>query len=155
MCGTLLNLHRLPLLRRFHRGEDDVERLVAFEAVDLVLTDRDWTHPQGGGTGTNLYGQISRWVAWGHKVTVIAGDQAPQILFAPNPEVKLHFLDYWRIILKRRWTVLSTLGIVFVTALVGTLLMTPLIGARSGSLACSEACRASCWPRKPATSTSA
>jgi len=39
----------------------------------LVLTDRDWTHPQGGGTGTNLYGQIARWVAWGHRVTVIAG----------------------------------------------------------------------------------
>lgn len=40
----------------------------------LVLTDRDWTHPQGGGTGTNLFGQIARWVAWGHRVTVIAGD---------------------------------------------------------------------------------
>ncbi|HEX8119883.1 MAG TPA: glycosyltransferase [Solirubrobacteraceae bacterium] len=40
----------------------------------LVLTDRDWTHPQGGGTGTNLYGQIARWVAWGHRVTVVAGD---------------------------------------------------------------------------------
>src|SRR3989440_5583311 len=40
----------------------------------LVLTDRDWTHPQGGGTGTNLYGQIARWVAWGHRVTVIAGN---------------------------------------------------------------------------------
>jgi glycosyltransferase involved in cell wall biosynthesis len=39
----------------------------------LVLTDRDWTHPQGGGTGTNLYGQISRWLAWGHQVTVVAG----------------------------------------------------------------------------------
>jgi len=39
----------------------------------LVLTDRDWTHPQGGGTGTNLYGQISRWIAWGHRVTVISG----------------------------------------------------------------------------------
>ena len=39
----------------------------------LVLTDRDWTHPQGGGTGTNLYGQIARWVAWGHRVTVVAG----------------------------------------------------------------------------------
>lgn len=38
----------------------------------LVLSDRDWTHPQGGGTGTNLYGQVSRWVAWGHRVTVIA-----------------------------------------------------------------------------------
>src|SRR3954471_13627937 len=39
----------------------------------LVLTDRDWTHPQGGGTGTNLFGQVSRWIAWGHRVTVIAG----------------------------------------------------------------------------------
>ena len=39
----------------------------------LVLTDRDWTHPEAGGTGTVLYGQISRWVAWGHRVTVIAG----------------------------------------------------------------------------------
>ena len=40
----------------------------------LLLTDRDWTHPQGGGTGTNLFGQVSRWLAWGHEVTVIAGD---------------------------------------------------------------------------------
>jgi glycosyltransferase involved in cell wall biosynthesis/O-antigen/teichoic acid export membrane protein len=40
----------------------------------LLLTDRDWTHPQGGGTGTNLYGQVTRWVAWGHRVTVVAGD---------------------------------------------------------------------------------
>jgi glycosyltransferase involved in cell wall biosynthesis/O-antigen/teichoic acid export membrane protein len=39
----------------------------------LLLTDRDWKHPQGGGTGTNLYGQVSRWIAWGHRVTVIAG----------------------------------------------------------------------------------
>ena len=39
----------------------------------LLLTDRDWTHPQGGGTGTNLHAQVSRWVAWGHRVTVIAG----------------------------------------------------------------------------------
>jgi glycosyltransferase involved in cell wall biosynthesis len=38
----------------------------------LVLSDRDWTHPQGGGTGANLYGQVSRWVAWGHRVSVIA-----------------------------------------------------------------------------------
>src|ERR687891_702175 len=40
----------------------------------LILTDRDWTHPQAGGTGTHLYGLVSRWLAWGHKVTVIAGD---------------------------------------------------------------------------------
>ena len=42
----------------------------------LVLTDRDWTHPQGGGTGTHLYGHVSRWLAAGHRVTVIAGSYA-------------------------------------------------------------------------------
>jgi len=39
----------------------------------LVLADRDWTHPQAGGTGTVLYGLISHWLADGHRVTVIAG----------------------------------------------------------------------------------
>jgi glycosyltransferase involved in cell wall biosynthesis len=39
----------------------------------LILTDRDWTHPQGGGTGTHLYGHVSRWLAQGHRVTVLAG----------------------------------------------------------------------------------
>ena len=39
----------------------------------LILVDRDWTHPQAGGTGTVLYGQVSRWIAAGHRVTVIAG----------------------------------------------------------------------------------
>jgi glycosyltransferase involved in cell wall biosynthesis/O-antigen/teichoic acid export membrane protein len=38
----------------------------------LVLTDRDWTHPQGGGTGTNLYGQVSRWLDTGHRVSIVA-----------------------------------------------------------------------------------
>src|SRR5436305_3332833 len=38
----------------------------------LVLSDRDWTHPQGGGTGTNLYGQVLRWTAWGHRVSILA-----------------------------------------------------------------------------------
>ena len=37
----------------------------------LILTDRDWTHPQGGGTGTICTG-TSR-VGWrGHRVTVVA-----------------------------------------------------------------------------------
>src|SRR5919201_784443 len=39
----------------------------------LILTDRDWTHPQGGGTWTHLYGHVSRWLAQGHRVTVVAG----------------------------------------------------------------------------------
>jgi len=39
----------------------------------LLLTDRDWTHPQGGGTGANLFGQVIHWLQWGHRVTVVAG----------------------------------------------------------------------------------
>ncbi|MGO9900810.1 MAG: glycosyltransferase family 4 protein [Solirubrobacteraceae bacterium] len=38
----------------------------------LILSDRDWTHPQAGGTGTNLHSQVSRWLAWGHRVSVIS-----------------------------------------------------------------------------------
>lgn len=38
----------------------------------LILSDRDWTHPQGGGTGTNLFNQVTHWLNWGHRVSVIA-----------------------------------------------------------------------------------
>jgi glycosyltransferase involved in cell wall biosynthesis len=38
----------------------------------LILSDRDWTHPQGGGTGTNLFAQVARWLHWGHRVSVIS-----------------------------------------------------------------------------------
>jgi glycosyltransferase involved in cell wall biosynthesis/O-antigen/teichoic acid export membrane protein len=38
----------------------------------LILTDRDWTHPQGGGTGTHLHAHVIRWLEWGHRVTIVA-----------------------------------------------------------------------------------
>ncbi|PIQ37377.1 MAG: exopolysaccharide biosynthesis protein [Lysobacterales bacterium CG17_big_fil_post_rev_8_21_14_2_50_64_11] len=50
----------------------------------------------------------------------------------PEPERdddEIDLLDYWRIIVKRRWTVLATLALVFAIALVGTLLMTPIYRA--------------------------
>ena len=53
----------------------------------LVLADRDWTHPQTGGNGANLWAHISRWVAWGNRVTVVAGmypGAKPVERFAPN-----------------------------------------------------------------------
>jgi glycosyltransferase involved in cell wall biosynthesis/O-antigen/teichoic acid export membrane protein len=57
----------------------------------LILTDRDWTHPQGGGTGTNLFGQVARWVAWGHRVTVVAGDYpGAQRVERPAPNLTIH-----------------------------------------------------------------
>jgi glycosyltransferase involved in cell wall biosynthesis len=40
----------------------------------LVLADRDWTHPQGGGTGANVYENIIRWADWGHQVTLVVGE---------------------------------------------------------------------------------
>ena len=40
----------------------------------LVLADRDWAHHDTGGNGANLHAQISRWVGWGHRVTMVVGD---------------------------------------------------------------------------------
>ena len=37
----------------------------------LILTDRDWSHPQAGGTGANLSGYLRHWLAAGHRVTVL------------------------------------------------------------------------------------
>jgi len=39
----------------------------------LLLADRDWTHHDTGGNGANIYAQVSRWVGWGHRVTVVTG----------------------------------------------------------------------------------
>ena len=39
----------------------------------LVLADRDWTHHDTGGNGANIEAQVSRWVRWGNRVTVVAG----------------------------------------------------------------------------------
>jgi glycosyltransferase involved in cell wall biosynthesis len=38
----------------------------------LILADRDWTHPQAGGSGSNLLHQVRHWLDWGHRVSVIA-----------------------------------------------------------------------------------
>lgn len=53
----------------------------------LVLADRDWTHPQGGGTGANVYANVVRWARWDHQVTVVAGEYPgclPYEQAAPN-----------------------------------------------------------------------
>jgi glycosyltransferase involved in cell wall biosynthesis/O-antigen/teichoic acid export membrane protein len=38
----------------------------------LVLADRDWTHPEAGGSGHNLRRQVEQFTARGHRVSVIA-----------------------------------------------------------------------------------
>src|SRR5688572_25502086 len=42
---------------------------------------------------------------------------------------ELDLLNYWRILVKRKWTVLATLGLVLAVTLVATLLMTPIYRA--------------------------
>jgi len=57
----------------------------------LILTDRDWTHPEAGGTGTNLHGQVTRWLDWGHRVTIIAGDYpGAKRLERPRAHLEIH-----------------------------------------------------------------
>src|SRR4051794_25604973 len=78
----------------------------------LVLTDRDWTHPQGGGTGTNLFGQISRWLAWGHRVTVIAGDyEGAERVEQIAPNLVVHRMGTRMTVFPRAaWAVMRGLG---------------------------------------------
>jgi glycosyltransferase involved in cell wall biosynthesis len=56
----------------------------------LVLTDRDWTHSQGGGTGTNLYAQVTRWLEWGHTVTVLASGYPGAIPYERTGRLTIH-----------------------------------------------------------------
>jgi glycosyltransferase involved in cell wall biosynthesis/O-antigen/teichoic acid export membrane protein len=78
----------------------------------LILTDRDWTHPQGGGTGSNLYGQVSHWLAWGHRVTVVAGSfPGAARVERPAPGLELHRMGNRLTVFPRAaWAVSRGLG---------------------------------------------
>ena len=57
----------------------------------LVLADRDWTHPQGGGSGANIHAQVSHWAAWGHRVSVIACSYPGAARFERfGPRIEVH-----------------------------------------------------------------
>jgi glycosyltransferase involved in cell wall biosynthesis len=59
----------------------------------LVLTDRDWTHPESGVTGTSLYAQVARWIQAGHHVTLIGGSyEGAEALEHPSPNLELHHI---------------------------------------------------------------
>jgi glycosyltransferase involved in cell wall biosynthesis len=75
----------------------------------LILSDRDWTHPQAGGTGTALYAVVSRWLAWGHCVTVIAGDYPGASKFeSPTPGLELYRMGTRLTVFPRAaWAVLA------------------------------------------------
>jgi len=62
------------------------------------------------------------------EVSVDDGGQSlavPQVLDV-TPEESVHLLDYWELILKRRWTVAVCALVVFTTITIGTLKKTPL-----------------------------
>ncbi len=75
----------------------------------LILSDRDWTHPEAGGTGTALYAQVTRWLAWGHRVTVIAGDYPGASRFeSPTPGLELYRMGTRLTVFPRAaWAVLA------------------------------------------------
>src|SRR4051812_14902886 len=78
----------------------------------LVLADRDWTHPQAGGTGTVLYGQVSRWLADGHRVTVIAGEYpGAERVSRPHERLAIHRMGSRLTVFPRAaWATLRGLG---------------------------------------------
>jgi len=55
-----------------------------------VLADRDWTHPQGGGSGTNLREQALRWVAAGNRVTIICCSYAGAAAVERDGNLTIH-----------------------------------------------------------------
>ncbi len=78
----------------------------------LILVDRDWTHPEAGGTGTVLYGQVSRWIAWGHRVTVVAGSYpGAERVSQPHELLTIHRMGSRLTVFPRAaWATLRGLG---------------------------------------------
>jgi glycosyltransferase involved in cell wall biosynthesis len=78
----------------------------------LVLADRDWTHHDTGGNGANLHAQISRWVEWGNKVTVVAGDYpGAQRVERYGPRLIVHRMGTRSTVFPRAiWAVMRGIG---------------------------------------------
>src|SRR5438477_11474916 len=55
---------------------------------------------------------------------------AQEQLLDVSPDEVPHLLDYWQVVLKRRWTVLACFFIVFATVAIGRLKMTNVYEAR-------------------------
>lgn len=78
----------------------------------LVLADRDWTHPQGGGTGLNVYENVARWARAGHAVTLIAGEYPGSLRTEEiEPNLVVHRMGGRGSVFPRAvWAVLRGLG---------------------------------------------
>lgn len=78
----------------------------------LVLADRDWTHPQGGGTGANVYSNVIRWTERGHDVTLVASAYPGSVAVERiNPRLVVHRMGGRATVFPRTiWAVLRGLG---------------------------------------------
>jgi glycosyltransferase involved in cell wall biosynthesis len=56
----------------------------------LILVDRDWTHPQGGGTGANLRAHVRYLTEWGHRVTIMTGSYSGAVPFEQDGPVTIY-----------------------------------------------------------------
>src|SRR5215207_10095622 len=56
----------------------------------LVLVDRDWTHPQAGGTGANLRAHVRYFTEWGHRVTIMTGSYPGAVPVEHDGPVTIH-----------------------------------------------------------------
>lgn len=77
----------------------------------LVLSDRDWTHPQAGGTGTVLRAQVGRWLRWGHRVTVVTASYPGAEPTVTDGSLTIHRVGRLRTVIPRMgWRVRRGLG---------------------------------------------
>lgn len=70
----------------------------------LVLTDRDWTHPQAGGTGTVLKAAVRRWLEWGHRVTVVTSSYPGAERELRDGALTIHRAGRLRMVMPRTFT---------------------------------------------------
>lgn len=56
------------------------------------MTDRDWTHPQAGGTGAVLRAKVGRWLDWGHRVTIVACGYEGAVRHERDGRLEIHRL---------------------------------------------------------------
>jgi glycosyltransferase involved in cell wall biosynthesis/O-antigen/teichoic acid export membrane protein len=70
----------------------------------LILVDREWSHPEAGGTGTTLRALVSRWIDDGHRVTIIAGAYEGAVaLEQPHPRLEIHRMGTRLTVFPRAW----------------------------------------------------
>src|SRR5215218_4907024 len=61
----------------------------------LALAERDWTHPQGGGAGENLWQHTSHWLDWGHRVTLVVSSYPGAVAYERQGNLTIHRVARW------------------------------------------------------------